>query len=118
MRKTLITLLPLLGAMLLGLLMPLVHAVAGVPPTELELVVLSYVPTVFVLLWMAADAQHRRCTPCYDFGLLMSLLFPLTLLAYLLWTRGWWGIAVFMGIMALVYFPWIAIDILRMFVAR
>jgi hypothetical protein len=116
--RTLEALTPLLGAVFIVFFVPLVHALVAVPPNELELTVLSYVPSVFVVLWMAADAQRRRLTPCYDFGFLMLLLFPLTLLGYLLWTRGWWGIVVFIGMLALMYFPWIAIDMIRMLVAR
>ena len=87
------------------LLLPLAHAILGVPPTELAVLVVSYVPAVFVLLWMTDDAYQRRCTPCYDFGFLMWYFFPLTLLGYLLWTRGWWGLVVFVGITAVVYLP-------------
>ena len=96
---------PLLGAVLVVTLVPLIHALMGVPPSILESLVVSYAPGVFVLLWITDDAYRRHCTPCYDFGFLMWYLFPLTLLGYLVWTRGWWGLAVFAGLIALVYLP-------------
>lgn len=97
---------PLVGAILaVWLLLPLAHAVLGVPPTEMEMLVASHVPAVFVVLWMTDDAYRRRCTPCHDFGFLMWYAFPLTLLGYLIWTRGWWGLAVFVGLLAITYLP-------------
>lgn len=103
--KTLPTLMPLAGALAVVLLWPLVHLLFGVPQTELEALLLGYVPAVFVLLWVTGDAHRRRCTPCHDFGFLMWYLFPLTLLGYLIWTRGWWGLAVFVGLLAIMYLP-------------
>lgn len=112
MPKSLTSLGPLAGALAVVLLWPLVHVLLAVPPTALEMLVVSYVPLVFVLLWMSDDAHRRRCTPCHDFGFLMWYLFPLTLLGYLLWTRGWWGLVVFVGMLAIIYVPWIIADLL------
>ena len=97
---------PLLGAALVVLALPLVHALVGESPTELEVIVAGYVPMIFVLLWMTDDAYRRRSTPCFDFGFLMWIFFPLTLLGYLVWTRGWWGLVVFAGMLAAIYVPW------------
>src|SRR5688572_25931879 len=93
---------PLAAALVLTGLWPIVRVFAGAPVTELELLVLSYVPGVFVMLWAMGDAQRQRCTPLFDFGLLMWLLFPLSLLGYLMWTRGWRGAVVFAGLMGAI----------------
>jgi hypothetical protein len=97
---------PLLGAALVVLVLPVVHVLVGEPPTELEVIVAGYVPMIFVLLWMIEDAYRRRSTPCFDFGFLICVLFPLSLLGYLVWTRGWWGLVVFAGMLAAIYVPW------------
>ncbi len=99
---------PLAAALVVMGLWPVVHAVARVPPSETELLMLSYVPGVFVMLWATGDAHRRRCTPFFDFGLLLWCLFPLSLLGYLVWTRGWWGVALFAGLLAVAYGAWIA----------
>jgi hypothetical protein len=97
---------PLLGAALVVLVLPVVHVLVGEPPTELEVIVAGYVPMIFVLLWMIEDAYRRRSTPCFDFGFLICVFFPLSLLGYLVWTRGWWGLVVFAGMLAAIYVPW------------
>lgn len=110
---------PLLGAaVVVTLLLPLVHVLLNVPPTEFELLAASYVPSVFVLLWITDDAHRRRCTPCYDFGFLMWYLFPFSLLGYLVWTRGWWGLAVFGVLLAVMYGTWIVSGMLALLLSR
>jgi hypothetical protein len=108
---------PLLGAALAVMLLPAVHVLLGVPPTDLELAVASYVPAVFIVLWMMDDARMRHCTPCYDLGFFLLLLFPLSLLWYLVWTRTWWGLVVFAGMLAVVYVPWIIGNVAALLVA-
>ena len=103
---------PLAGALVVMFLWPLVHGILAVPPSEGELLLLSYVPSVFVMLWAIGDAQHRRCTPFFDFGLLIWYLFPLSLLGYLVWTRGWRGLAVFVALLAAIYVPWVISNVL------
>ncbi|HUE71860.1 MAG TPA: hypothetical protein VMP01_13325 [Pirellulaceae bacterium] len=101
--KSLETFGPLIAASLVVMLCLLL---GGLTPPGLEWRLLSYVPVIFALLWITEDARRRRCTPCFDFGLLMWYLFPLTLLGYLVWTRGWWGLVVFVGVLAVIYVPW------------
>ncbi len=45
---------------------------------------------VGVLSWIETDARLYRRTPCFDFGYLMSMAMPFSLIWYLLSTRGWW----------------------------
>src|SRR4051812_26981555 len=41
-----------------------------------------------MVLWADADARRRRRMPCYDFGFLAYLFFPLSVAWYCLWSRG------------------------------
>jgi hypothetical protein len=34
---------------------------------------------LMLILWMDADARRRRMLPCYDFGFLAGVFFPLSL---------------------------------------
>ena len=90
-----------------SLVVMLCLALGRITPLEPEWRLLGYVPGIFALLWITDDAHRRRCTPCFDFGFLMWYLFPLTLLGYLVWTRGWWGLIVFVGVLAVIYVPWL-----------
>ncbi len=68
------------------------------------------------VVWIMADAQRRRRTPCYEFGFLVAVYFPLSLVWYLLWSRGWRGmllLASFFGLMLLPWFSAIVAWILR-----
>jgi hypothetical protein len=46
---------------------------------------------LMILLWMDVDARKLRRLPCYDFGWLATVCFPLSLLWYCIWSRGWRG---------------------------
>ncbi len=68
---------------------------------------------VFLLvLWMDADARHRRQVPCFDFGLLVWQLFPLSVAWYCLWSRGWRGLLLIAGLVGLWLVPYVAVMLL------
>lgn len=104
--RTIVSLGPLLAMWVVIASALAVHAALALPISELEAVVLGYAPPLFALLWIADDAHRRRCTPSFDFPFLMALAFPLSALAYLVWTRGWRGIFLFGLLLALMYVPW------------
>jgi hypothetical protein len=60
------------------------------------------------VLWMVADARTRRQTPCYDFGFLVALFFPVSLLWYVVWSRGWKGTFMLPALLGLLVLPWLA----------
>jgi hypothetical protein len=61
---------------------------------------------LMLILWVDADARRRRVVPCYDFGLFVTIFFPLSLVWYCVWSRGWRGVFVFVGLLALFIAPY------------
>ena len=69
-----------------------------------ELIAGTTIPLA-IMIWVVWDAGSRRCTPCYDFGLMVYLGWVLVIPGYLLWTRGWRGLRVILGLICLYFFP-------------
>jgi hypothetical protein len=83
------------------------YAMLGTPPSDLAIQLLSFAMAVFVILWAQADARRRRCVPCFDFGFLLLLSFPIGLIWYVFWTRRVRGLLLLGALVALVYVPWL-----------
>jgi hypothetical protein len=47
---------------------------------------------VLSILWVVADARGRRVVPCFEFGFLCLVFFPISLAWYCFWSRGWRGL--------------------------
>jgi hypothetical protein len=62
----------------------------------------------FLLLWAILDARKRGRVPCHEFGFLMMMYMPASLVWYLFWSRGWKGILPLAFIWALLVMPWLA----------
>src|SRR6059058_5280417 len=77
-----------------------------IPPNDVS-TVLGLAWTILLLMWMEADARQRRQVPCFDFGFLAYLAFPLSVAWYCLWSRGWRGLLVLLGLVCLVSMPFI-----------
>ena len=60
---------------------------------------------VAVMIWVVWDARSRRCTPCWDFGLMVYLGWLLVVPGYLIWTRGWRGILLLFAFICLIFLP-------------
>lgn len=60
-----------------------------------------------LILWITVDARVRHRTPCYDFGFLMAIFFPVSLVWYVLWSRGWKGLLTLVGLIGLWFVPWV-----------
>ena len=88
-------------AVALGVLGPgyfVVAAARGQAPLMLAWFSMQYAVPVALLAWIAADAKERRRTPCFDFGLFLLVLWPLSLFWYCIATRGWRGLALAVGL--------------------
>jgi hypothetical protein len=66
-----------------------------------------------VVIWMDYDAIRLRRRPCFDFGLFLVLTFPLSIVWYCLWSRGWRGMKLLLGLVALLFVPPFAAAFLR-----
>jgi Cobalt uptake substrate-specific transmembrane region len=60
------------------------------------------------VLWAVADAQKRRKTPCFDFGFLVAVFFPISLIWYALWSRGVRGFLLLAALLGLMFIPWLS----------
>lgn len=89
------------------------YVVAGVTPSGAADQLTSLGLTLAFLLWVVADARRHRRVPCYDFGFLVAVYFPFSLLWYVLWSRGWRGIFTLAALLGLMCLPWLAPDIAR-----
>jgi hypothetical protein len=63
--------------------------------------------TLLIVYWIVADARRRRCVPCFDFGFLLAISLPLSLVWYAFWTRGWRGFLLLLTLLGLIYGPWV-----------
>ena len=84
------------------------YAAFGKPPSETVLRLSSFSMAFALILWVMADAQMRRQTPCYDFGLLVTVYFPISLVWYVFWSRGWRGFLMLGALLGLMLLPWLA----------
>ena len=62
---------------------------------------------LMLVLWMDADARKLRRLPCHDFGFLTGMYFPLSLVWYCFWSRGWRGGLMLLVLLALWVAPYV-----------
>jgi hypothetical protein len=60
---------------------------------------------LYVIYWVVRDACKRRLVPCYEFGLLVAVFFPVSVAWYAFWTRGWRGFLLLAGLFGLTILP-------------
>src|SRR5688572_7256043 len=63
--------------------------------------------TLLALCWIVADARRCRQVPCFDFGLFCWICFPLSLLWYCIWSRGWGGLLMLALLLGLWLVPYV-----------
>lgn len=83
------------------------YVAAGTAPSPGAELAFGYGWALMLLLWVDADARQSRRLPCYDFGLLAILLFPLSLAWYCLWSRGWRGLLLLLALLGLWLLPYL-----------
>jgi hypothetical protein len=83
------------------------YVVLGASPSPLQMTLLPSTMAFFMMLWVLEDAHRQQGFPCYDFGFFVALGFPLSVVWYLLWTRGFRGWLVIGMFVALYFMPWL-----------
>ena len=81
------------------------YVVAQVVPSPASTMLLMFAPAFALVFWIEDDARHRRYSPCYDFGFLMLLFFPASLIWYAVWSRGRWGLLAAIALLGLMFIP-------------
>jgi hypothetical protein len=84
------------------------YAAAGKAPSDNVAHMSSWTLALALILWIMADAQMRRQTPCYDFGFLVAVFFPVSLVWYVFWSRGWRGFLLLGALLGLILLPSLA----------
>jgi hypothetical protein len=82
------------------------HVAVGRSPSDTTQQLVSTGLALAIVLWMIADARMRRRTPCYDFGFLVAVYFPVSLVWYVFWSRGWKGLLILAAFVGLWLVPW------------
>jgi hypothetical protein len=87
--------------------MNVIYLRAEIVPSPTFEMVTSVSWAFLIIYWMVADARYRRKVLCFDFVFLCYVLFPLTVLWYCFWSRGWRGILTLLGLVLLFCVPYI-----------
>jgi hypothetical protein len=103
---------PLLGVGILQAFYSILYAWLRADPPEAADSILSFGTWLLVIYWIVADARQRRCVPCFDFGYLVGISLPFSLIWYALWTRSRRGVLLLLAIGSLIYGPWLGATIL------
>jgi hypothetical protein len=86
---------------------PVIYVMRGMPYSEGIWALSSTGTALAFILWIEGDARRRGCMPCHDFGFLVAVFFPVSLVWYSLWTRGWKGLFLLAALCGLMYVPWL-----------
>src|SRR5262245_32575777 len=103
--RTLASYWPLLVASLVLAACQVAYALAGVTPSPTIDLVWSMSLGLILINWIVLDARRRGCVPCHDFGFLMGVFVPVSLVWYPFWSRGWRGVFQLIGVVAILVVP-------------
>lgn len=84
------------------------HVAAGRSPSVAIERLISLGLALATVFWVMVDARARHRTPCYDFGFLVAVFFPASLVWYAVWSRGWKGLLTLFSLAALWFVPWLS----------
>ncbi len=103
-------------ALAMTVLLPIAYVGAANLPGPLPFLVLgfaAYAVPITLVLWVPADMKDRGRTPPFDLPFLLLLVFPLSLFWYCIWTRGWQGMLLALGLYVVACLPAIATEFTR-----
>jgi len=103
---------PLVGLSVITTVRLCAYLLLGASPSPLSDVIIVLGWALLLVLWIDADARRSHRLPCYDFGFLAGVTFPASLVWYCVWSRGWRGLLVLLGLIGLVYGPWLVAAVL------
>ncbi len=81
------------------------YVVTGAAPSAAAEFLTPFCLGLAFILWVVEDARVRRRVPCYDFAFLVAVFFPVSVLWYVVWSRGWWGLVTLVAIFGLMILP-------------
>jgi hypothetical protein len=81
------------------------YVIFNITPSGYAHLIASCTLPVCFATWVQSDARIRRCTPFFDFGTFILVLWSLAIPWYLIWTRGWRGLLVILMFIGLWMFP-------------
>jgi hypothetical protein len=84
---------------------------AGTDPPEQFARLASFAFALACVLWIMADARKRRQTPCFDFGFLVAVFFPVSVVWYAFWSRGVRGFLLLAALVGLMFVPWLSANV-------
>jgi VIT1/CCC1 family predicted Fe2+/Mn2+ transporter len=84
------------------------YVALGIQPSQEAATLSSFALGLAFVLWAQADARSRRGLAFHDFGFLVGVFMPISLLWYVIWSRGWRGLATLAALMGLMLTPWLA----------
>ena len=103
-------------ALAMTVLLPMAYVGAANLPGPLPYVLwflTAYAVPIVLVLWIAADMKARGRTPAFDLPFLLLLVFPISLFWYCIWTRGWLGMLLALGLYVVACLPVIATEFTR-----
>jgi hypothetical protein len=88
-------------------ILQMVYIAVGATPSGLASLLFQFSLVWAFILWVDADARHRHIVPCHDFGFLVAVFFPVSLVWYVFWSRGRRGILALGGLIGVLLIPWL-----------
>ena len=101
---------PFLPVLLFSVLLTVVYCVyllLGATPSATFEVLVAFLWSLLLPLWVVRDARNRGVVTCYDFGMFVYMFLPLSVPCYCLWSRGWRGVATVGKVLAAWFVPYL-----------
>ena len=89
-----------------------IHGYAGAATlADADQLILKFVMPLVLVFWVRSDYQRSRYWPCFEYDLFVWVAWPVTLLHYLVHTRGVRGLWVYLGLWGLFLFPALCVGV-------
>ena len=82
-----------------------IYRVVGAPPSESINLLFGVCWSIAFIFWIEADARRRGILPCHDFGFLVAVYFPVSVVWYAFWSRGRRGMLLLLSLLGLLIVP-------------